>query len=89
MPPFAVGKTPVTPVVSGNPVTLVITPLAGVPRFGVTSVAEVALTGAPVPVAVVHTGRADAPPPTKSSVVAPTASVWCAPVAVVPAAISP
>ena len=32
-----------------------------------------ALTGAPVPVAVVHTGAA-APPPTKSSVVAPAAS---------------
>ena len=34
-----------------------------------------ALTGAPVPVAVVHTGKALAPPPTRISVAAPAASV--------------
>ena len=62
-------------------------PLVGVPSTGVTSVGEVARTGAPDPVAVVHTGRADVPPPTRISVVAPAASVCCAPVAVVPAAI--
>ena len=59
------------------------------PNTGVTSVGEVARTGAPLPVAVVQTGSADAPPPTSISVVAPAASVWCAPVAVVPAAIRP
>lgn len=37
VPPFATGSVPVTPVVSGRPVTLVITPLAGVPSAGVTS----------------------------------------------------
>lgn len=89
MPPFAMGSTPVTPVVRGKPVALVSTPADGVPRFGVTSVGEVARTGAPDPVAVVQTGKADAPPPTSISVVAPAASVWCAPVAVVPAAIKP
>ena len=63
-------------------------PDVGVPSAGVTRVGEVALTGAPLPVAVVHIGRADAPPPTRISVVAPLASVCCAPVAVVPVAIS-
>ena len=80
---------PVTPVVSGSPVRFVATPLVGVPSSGVTNVGEVARTGAPVPVAVVHDGKADAPPPTSISVVAPAASVCCAPVAVVPAAIRP
>lgn len=37
VPPFATGSVPVTPVVRGRPVTLVITPLAGVPSAGVTS----------------------------------------------------
>ena len=50
---MAIGKTPVTPVVSGSPVTLVITPLVGVPSNGVTSVGEVANTSAPVPVSFV------------------------------------
>lgn len=36
VPPFAVPNIPVTPVVSGKPVTFVITPLAGVPKAGVT-----------------------------------------------------
>ena len=70
------------------PVTFVITPDAGVPSAGVTSEGDVALTGAPEPVAVVHTGRAAAPPHTRTSVVAPFASVCCAPVAVVPVAMS-
>ena len=82
--------SPDTPVAIGRPVALVrIDPAATVPRTGVTSVGEVARTGEPVPVAVVHTGKAEAPPPTRISVVAPAARVWCAPVAVVPAAISP
>lgn len=44
---------PVTPVVNGNPVTLVIVPLDGVPSAGVTSVGDVANTTAPVPVSPV------------------------------------
>jgi hypothetical protein len=35
VPPLAIGKVPVTPVVNGKPVTLVITPDAGVPSAGV------------------------------------------------------
>ena len=41
---------PEIPVDTGNPVTLVITPEAGVPRAGVTNVGEVANTRAPDPV---------------------------------------
>ncbi len=40
VPPFATGKVPVTPVVSGKPVTLVITPLAGVPSAGVVKLGD-------------------------------------------------
>src|ERR1700692_3983044 len=55
VPPFATGRMPVTPVVSGKPVTLVITPDAGVPSAGVTKVGELASTTFPDPVdAVVH-----------------------------------
>lgn len=57
------------------PVMLVPTRAEGVPSAGVISVGESARTGAPVPVAVVQTGNADAPPPTRISVVAPAASV--------------
>ena len=73
---------------SGSPVQFVKTQAEGVPIFGVVSVGEVARTGAPLHCAVVHTGRADAPPHTRISVVAPFASVCCAQVAVVPVAIS-
>jgi hypothetical protein len=38
VPPFATGKVPVTPVVSGRPVTFVIVPEAGVPKAGVVNV---------------------------------------------------
>jgi hypothetical protein len=38
VPPLATGRRPVTPVVSGNPVRLVATPLAGVPSAGVSKV---------------------------------------------------
>jgi hypothetical protein len=79
--------SPVTPVVTGSPVQLVNVPEVGVPRTGVTNVGDVLRTGEPVPVAAVHTGSAAAPPPTRISVVPPTARVWCGPVAVVPAAI--
>ena len=53
VPPFATGKVPVTPVVKGRPVTLVITPEAGVPSAGVTSVGLVLRTLLPEPVDVV------------------------------------
>ena len=53
VPPLATGKVPVTPVVKGRPVTLVITPEAGVPSAGVTSVGLVLRTVLPEPVEVV------------------------------------
>lgn len=53
VPPFAIGKVPVTPVVKGKPVAFVKTPLDGVPRAGVTSVGDVANTKAPLPVSSV------------------------------------
>ena len=53
VPPLATGSVPVTPVVKGRPVTLVITPEAGVPSAGVTSVGLVLRTLFPEPVDVV------------------------------------
>ena len=53
VPPFAIGKVPVTPVVKGKPVALVKTIAVGVPNAGVTSVGEVANTKAPLPVSSV------------------------------------
>ena len=53
VPPLPTGSVPVTPVVRGRPVTLVITPEAGVPSAGVTSAGEVANTSAPEPVSPV------------------------------------
>lgn len=53
VPPFANGKVPVTPVVSGSPVQLVKVPEDGVPSAGVTSVGLVANTKAPEPVSPV------------------------------------
>jgi len=53
VPPFATGRVPVTPVERGRPVTLVITPDAGVPSAGVTSVGELDRTTFPVPVLLV------------------------------------
>ena len=50
---MATGSVPVTPVVKGRPVTLVITPEAGVPSAGVTSVGLVLSTLFPEPVLVV------------------------------------
>ena len=49
VPPLAMGKTPVTPVVRGRPVRLVATPDAGVPSAGVTRTAFVVRTTSPVP----------------------------------------
>ena len=43
VPPLATGSVPVTHVVSGRPVTFVITPLAGVPRAGVVRIGEVSV----------------------------------------------
>jgi len=68
-------KLPDTPVDNGSPVAFVSVAEDGDPSAGVTRVGLVALTGAPEPVAVVQAGRADAPPPTRMSVVAPAASV--------------
>ena len=53
VPPLVAGKVPVTPVDSGKPVTLVITPDAGVPSAGVTSTGLLDKTTLPVPVEVV------------------------------------
>jgi hypothetical protein len=53
VPPFAIGKVPVTPVVSGSPVQLVKVPEEGVPRTGVVRVGLVDKTTLPVPVEVV------------------------------------
>jgi hypothetical protein len=57
VPPLAVGKVPVTPVVRGRPVKLVATPDVGVPNKGVTNVGEVAKTAEPVPVSSVKAER--------------------------------
>src|SRR5579883_1170132 len=53
VPPFATGRTPVTPLVNDKPVTFVMTPDAGVPSAGVTKVGEVASTTLPLPVEAV------------------------------------
>jgi len=53
VPPRATLSVPVVPATIGKPVALVKTPLAGVPRAGVTSVGELAKTSAPVPVSSV------------------------------------
>ena len=74
IPPFSCLRVPVTPVLSGNPVKLVATPLVGVPNIGVVKVGLTARTGAPVPVTVVQTGAVEAPPPTNISVVNPAAT---------------
>ena len=50
VPPFATGNVPVTPAVKGNPVKLVATPDAGVPKAGVTKVGLIDITTLPVPV---------------------------------------
>jgi hypothetical protein len=51
VPPFAIGRTPVTPVVRGRPVALVRRPAEGVPIFGVVSVGLACMTNVePVPV---------------------------------------
>ena len=50
MPPLAIGRTPVTPVVSGSPVAFVSVTDDGVPSAGVTNVGDVAKTMPPEPV---------------------------------------
>jgi hypothetical protein len=51
VPPFAIGNTPVTPVVKGRPVALVSVAADGVPRSGVVNAGDVAsATTVPVPV---------------------------------------
>ena len=58
---FVTGRLPVTPVVSGSPVRLVATPLAGVPRAGVVSVGLVSVLFVRVCVAASVTTVSDAP----------------------------
>ena len=53
MPPLAIGKIPVTPVLRGKPLALVNVIDVGVPRIGVTSVGDVDRTFDPEPVDVV------------------------------------
>jgi hypothetical protein len=53
VPPLAIGKVPVTPVVKGSPVALVKVAADGVPKLGVTSVGLVERTTEPDPVLVV------------------------------------
>ena len=53
VPPLAVGRTPLTPVVSGSPVAFVNVTDVGVPKIGVTNVGDVLRTTDPVPVEVV------------------------------------
>jgi hypothetical protein len=65
VPPFATGKVPVTPVVSGKPVKFVATPLAGVPSTGAVNVGDaivglVAKTFEPVPVFATLTNALEA-----------------------------
>jgi hypothetical protein len=57
VPPLATGRVPVTPVVSGNPVRLVATPLVGVPSKGVIKVGLVANATSPEPVSSVNAVR--------------------------------
>jgi hypothetical protein len=49
VPPLAIGRMPVTPVVRGRPVQLVSVPDVGVPSNGVVRLALVVLTNVPVP----------------------------------------
>ena len=50
VPPLAIGRMPVTPVVNGRPVAFVRVTADGVPRLGVTNVGDVASTMPPDPV---------------------------------------
>lgn len=50
---MATGRSPVTPVVNGNPVAFVSVTDVGMPRLGVTNVGEVERTLLPLPVLVV------------------------------------
>ena len=53
VPPLAIGRVPVTPVVNGSPVALVSVAADGVPMFGVVNTGDVAsATTVPLPVVV-------------------------------------
>ena len=81
VPPLAIGRVPVTPVVKGRPVTLVKVPDEGVPRAppfttkapAVPTATPSAVT-TPVPVVVVA-GAAPAPPPITIALAARAADV--------------
>lgn len=68
VPPLAIGKRPVTPVVKGKPVALVSVPEVGVPKMGVTSVGLVDRTTLPVPVVLYEVPQAE---PVESGMPAP------------------
>lgn len=72
VPPFATGRIPVTPVVSGKPVQLVSVPDDGVPRTGAVKVGDVSVLLVSVWVAVVPT-RSPAGFATVENVVVPLA----------------
>lgn len=81
VPPLAIGKVPVTPVVKGNPVALVSVPLDGVPKAPPLTTKEPAVpvfmpnaVTTPVPVVVVA-GAAPAPPPITKALAAKAADV--------------
>lgn len=81
VPPLAIGKTPVTPVVKGSPVALVNVPLEGVPKAPPLTTKAPALpvftpkaVVTPVPVEMVE-GAAPAPPPTTIAFAAKAAEV--------------
>jgi len=76
---LATGNVPVTPLVKGKPVTLVITPEAGVPSAGVTRVGLVARTMPPEPVTALP--RAVATPVPRAVTPVPPAEAGSVPVA--------
>ena len=53
VPPLVMAKTPVIPEVKGKPVAFVKIAAEGVPKSGVTKLAEVALTTSPDPVVAI------------------------------------
>jgi hypothetical protein len=69
VPPLAIGRVPVTPVVSGSPVRLVAIPLEGVPNAGVVSEGLMDITTLPVPVIVLLTRPLEASVNTGSAAV--------------------
>ena len=87
VPPLAIGRVPVTPVVKGNPVALLKVPDDGVPRAPpLTTTAPAVPTFTPnavvtpVPVVIVD-GATPAPPPTTKELAVKALELANAPVA--------